>query len=53
MPFILQTDPDFQSEDGTKAMSDNWLEIPLATERPNPVRLAVSFSYLHYVGYLN
>ncbi|TFK21144.1 hypothetical protein FA15DRAFT_672858 [Coprinopsis marcescibilis] len=39
IPVILQHDPDFQSED---AHDDVWLEMPLITERPMPVRLAVA-----------
>ncbi|EAU89283.2 hypothetical protein CC1G_03548 [Coprinopsis cinerea okayama7 len=41
IPFILQQDAEFHSLD-SNSTEDAWLEIPLLTERPMPVRLAIA-----------
>ncbi|KAF7360743.1 hypothetical protein MVEN_00806200 [Mycena venus] len=39
VPIIVQPDPDFHSLDGSQS---SWIEIPLRSQRPVPVRCAVT-----------
>ncbi|KAJ2936768.1 hypothetical protein H1R20_g333, partial [Candolleomyces eurysporus] len=43
VPIILQSEGDFESKDaGLGASGDSWVEMPLKTERPIPIRCAVA-----------
>ncbi|KAJ7064975.1 hypothetical protein C8F01DRAFT_783906 [Mycena amicta] len=42
IPIVVQSDPDFHSIDGSPEKQGSWLEIPLKTQRPVPVRCAIT-----------
>lgn len=41
MPFLVHPDTDFQSLDAGSPTDESWLELPLKSDRPIPVRCAV------------
>ncbi|KAF5314534.1 hypothetical protein D9611_007194 [Ephemerocybe angulata] len=43
VPIVIQGDSDFESKDaGLGASGDSWVEMPLKTERPLPVKFAIA-----------
>ncbi|KAH9478449.1 hypothetical protein JR316_0008904 [Psilocybe cubensis] len=42
VPFLIQPDADFQCADASVATPESWLEMPLKSDRPIPVRCAIT-----------
>ncbi|KAF7325802.1 hypothetical protein MKEN_00430800 [Mycena kentingensis (nom. inval.)] len=42
IPIVIQPDPHLHSLDGSTEKQESWLEIPLKSQRPVPVRCAIT-----------
>ncbi|KDR80312.1 hypothetical protein GALMADRAFT_242672 [Galerina marginata CBS 339.88] len=42
VPFLIQPDTDFQCADASTTTPESWLEMPLKSDRPIPVRCAIT-----------